>query len=84
MDGYDISGIIGLAPNNTLPSNEGPEGFVNQLNQYITALNEPVFSIYYSTDQIYNGMFIIGGKGYNVDKYALSGQTEDDIFWMDS
>ena len=26
---------------------------------------------------------MIGGKGYNVDKYALSGLTEDDIFWME-
>lgn len=29
-------------------------------------------------------MFMIGGKGYDVEKYALSGLTEDDIFWMDN
>jgi len=30
MDSYDdVSGIIGLAPNNTLPSNTGPAGFVH-------------------------------------------------------
>lgn len=47
-------------------------------------MNEPVFSIYYSTDQIYNGMFIIGGKGYDIEKYAQDGLTNNDIFWMDN
>ena len=49
-DYSDASGIIGLAPNNTLPTNTGPAGFVHQLNEIITEINQPVFSIYFSTD----------------------------------
>lgn len=26
---------------------------------------------------------MIGGKGYDVSKYGLSGKTDSDIYWMD-
>lgn len=35
-----------------------------------------MFSIYFSTDPIYNGNFLIGGKGYDINKFGKPGMTE--------